>query len=314
MNLPDHRTVSEAGLPRLSGNRRLTRKRLFTPYLYLIPSLLFLGLFTYFPLIYSVYLSFFRWDIFTPQPMFDWFSNYAAVFEEPVFQLVVRNTLVYVLGTIPATMALALILAVLLNEKLGPLRNLYRVACFYPTMIPMAAAAMLGVWLFNPGIGLVNYYLSYLGIPPLEWLYTMRWALPAIMITAIWKNFGYFMLIYLAGLQSISSELYETAQVEGASFGQKLRYITLPLLGPTTLFVIVVGIITSFQAFDLVYVMTQGGPADRTNVLVYYIYQHAFRFWNIGQASALTVLFVGGLFVFMVYLIRSLERRIHYET
>src|SRR5699024_3001599 len=143
-----------------------------------------------------------------------------------------------------------------LNEELGWPRDIYRVACFYPTMIPMAAAGMLAVWLFNPGIGLINYYLK----SNIEWLYDMKWALPAIMLTAIWKNFGYFMLIYLSGLQNISGELYESASLEGCGFVQKLRYITLPLLGPTTMFVIVIGVITSFQVFDLVYIMTQGGP------------------------------------------------------
>lgn len=168
-------------------------------------------------------------------------------------------------------MFLALLLAVLFNEKLGWIQNVYRVACFYPTMIPMAAAAMLAVWLFNPGISLINYYQRAIGLSTVDWLYDMTWALRAIIITAIWKNFGYFMLIYLAGLQNIPGELYESSAIEGCGFWNRLRFITLPLLGPSTMFVIIVGIITSFQSFDLVYVMTQGGPADRSNVIVYYL-------------------------------------------
>lgn len=284
------------------------------PYVYLVPSLFFLAIFTYFPVLYSLYLSFFKRNIFNPKPTFAGLYNYVSVFEEPLFGVVVKNTLVYTLASIPITMLLALFLAVFLNEELGWARNIYRVASFYPTMIPMAAAGMLAVWLFNPGIGLVNYYLKYLGVSHVEWLYDMKWALPAIVLTAIWKNFGYFMIIFLSGLQNISGELYESASLEGCGFFQRLRYITLPLLGPTTMFVVIIGVITSFQVFDLVYIMTQGGPADSTNVIVYYIYQYAFRFWDIGHASALTVLFVSVLLVFIVFLARFMERRTYYEV
>ena len=292
---------------------RVSKSRI-SPYLYLIPSLIFLVTFTYYPIFSSIYISLHEWNLFTPQPYFVGFDNYVAMFEDPLFWRVVRNTLVYVAGTIPITMALALILAILLNERLGWLRNVYRVTAFYPTMIPMAAAAMLWVWLLNPGIGLINHYLSLLGVPRIEWLYNMQWALPAIMLTAVWKNFGYFMLIYLAGLQNLPGELYESASLEGAGFFQKVRFITLPLLAPTSVFVIVVGIITSFNVFDLVHLMTQGGPGNRTNVMVYYIYQNAFRFYDYGMGSALTVVFVAAILVVILFIMRFLERRAHYEV
>lgn len=286
----------------------------YNAYIYLIPSLVFLILFTYWPVIYSLFLSMFQRNILNPQPVFSWFANYRAVVNEDIFLTVVKNTLIYVCGSIPVTMALALTMAVLINEKLGWIRNVYRVVMFYPTMIPMAAAAMLAVWLFNPNIGLINYYLKQIGIQGPQWLYSMEWALPAIIFTAIWKNFGYFMIIYLAGLQNINNELYECADLEGATFFQRLRYITLPLLGPTSVFVVVIGITNSFQVFDLVYVMTQGGPADQTNVIVYYIYQYAFRFWDIGRASTLTVLFLIALLAFIVMLVRIMEKKVHYEV
>jgi ABC-type sugar transport system permease subunit len=292
---------------------RASRNRI-SPYLYLIPSLIFLVAFTYYPIISAVYISLHEWNLFTPRPYFVGLENYAALLDDPLFWRVVRNTVVYVLGTIPITMLLALTLAILLNERLGWLRNVYRVAAFYPTMIPMAAAAMLWVWLLNPGIGLINHYLSWLGVPRIEWLYNMDWALPAIMFTAIWKNFGYFMLIYLAGLQNLPGELYESASLEGAGFWQKVRYITLPLLAPTSVFVIVVGIITSFNVFDLVHLMTQGGPGNRTNVMVYYIYQNAFRFSDLGMGSTLTVVFVVAILIVILVIMRFLERRAHYEV
>jgi ABC-type sugar transport system permease subunit len=292
---------------------RTSRHRI-SPYLYLIPSLVFLLAFTYFPILSSVYYSLHEWNLFTREPYFIGLENYAAMFDDPLFWRVVQNTVVYVAGTIPITMALALTMAILLNERLGRMRSVYRVAAFYPTMIPMAAAAMLWVWLLNPGIGLINHYLAALGFARIEWLYNMDWALPAIMVTSIWKNFGYFMLIYLAGLQNLPNELYESASLEGATFLQKVRWITLPLLAPTSVFVIVVGIITSFNVFDLVHLMTQGGPGNRTNVLVYYIYQNAFRFWDWGMGSALTVVFVAAILVVILFIMRVLERRAHYEV
>jgi ABC-type sugar transport system permease subunit len=285
-----------------------------SPYLYLVPSLVFLVAFTYYPIFSSIYYSLHEWNLFTAQPIYIGVENYQIMFDDPLFWRVVQNTLIYVAGTIPVTMALALIMAILLNERLGWMRGVYRVTAFYPTMIPMAAAAMLWVWLLNPGIGLINHYLAGLGISRIEWLYSMHWALPAIMLTAIWKNFGYFMLIYLAGLQNLPGELYEAASLEGAGFWKRVWYITLPLLAPTSIFVIVVGIITSFNVFDLVHLMTQGGPGNRTNVMVYYIYQNAFRFSDWGMGSALTVVFVAAILVVILAIMRFLERRAHYEV
>jgi ABC-type sugar transport system permease subunit len=283
-------------------------------YLYLLPSLIFLVVFTYYPVGFSAYLSLFRWNVLTPDRVFIGAANYLSLWGEPLFWLVLRNNLFYALGSIPTTMALALFLAVLVNQKLGAARSIYRVALFYPTMIPMVAAAMLWVWIFNPGIGLFNYYTSFLGIPRLEWLYDRHWALPAIIIMSIWKNFGYFMLIYLAALQGIPAELYEAASLEGAGAWARFRRITFPLLAPTSLFVFVVAIISSFQVFDQVFVMTQGGPADQTNVLVFYIYQNAFRFWDIGMGATLTTVFIGLLLALIVVVFRSVGRRVYYEA
>lgn len=297
-------------IARAAGRRRAR----LVPYLYLLPSLVFLAAFTYLPLGVAVGLSGFRWNVLTPEPVFVGWENYGTLATDPLFWLVLRNNLLYALGTIPPTMALALGVALLVNQPLGRLRPLYRVGLFYPTMVPMVAAAMLWVWLFNPGIGLVNHYLGYLGVPRLEWLYDRHWALPAVIVMSIWKHFGYFMLIFLAGLQTIPGELYEAAALEGASAGRRVRHITLPLLAPATLFVFVVAIISSFQVFDQVYVMTQGGPANQTNVLIFYIWQQAFRFWDLGMAATLTTLFVAGLLLVVIVVFRGLGRRVYYET
>src|SRR5574341_628482 len=308
--------VAEQRLP-IRGQALATTWRLRLrgggPYLFLLPSLVFLALFTYYPIGFSAYLSLFRWNVLTPERVFIGLENYIQLWREPLFWLVLRNNLFYALGTIPTTMALALFLAVLVNQKLGAARGAYRVALFYPTMIPMVAAAMLWVWIFNPGIGLFNYYTSFLGVPRIEWLYDRHWALPAIIIMSIWKNFGYFMLIYLAALQGIPAALYEAASLEGAGAWARFRRITLPLLAPTSLFVFVVAIISSFQVFDQVFVMTQGGPADQTNVLTFYIYQNAFRFWDIGMGASLTTIFVCLLLALIVIVFRSVGRRVYYE-
>ena len=282
--------------------------------LYLLPSLLFLAPFTYFPLGLAGGPSLFQWNVQTPEPAFVGAANYRAAFANPLFWLVVRNNLFYGLATIPLTMALGLGAALLVNQRLGWGRGVDRVALFYPTMVPMAAAAMLWVWLFNPGIGLVNHYLGYLGLPRFEWLYSRHGALPAIVIMSVWKHFGYFMLIFLAGLQGIPQELHESAALEGAGAWQRLRHVTLPLLAPATLFVFVTAVISSFQVFDQVYVMTQGGPADQTNVLIYFIWQHTFRFWDLGMGATLTTLFVLGLLATVGVVFRVVGRRVYYEV
>lgn len=314
--MPDSTAVTvprPLAAPARAAARRL-RFRHAAAYLYLLPSLVFLVVFTYYPIGFSGYLSLFRWNVLTPEPVFAGLDNYLRLWREPLFWLVLRNNLFYALGTIPTTMALALAAAVLVHQPLGAARHVYRVALFYPTMIPMVAAAMLWVWIFNPGIGLLNYYLSFLGVPRIEWLYDRHWALPAIILMSIWKNFGYFMLIYLAALQGIPGELYEAASLEGAGPWARFRRITLPLLAPASLFVFVVAVISSFQVFDQVFVMTQGGPADQTNVLTFYIWQHAFRFWDIGMGATLTTVFVAMLLVLVVVVLRLLGRRVYYEV
>ncbi|MCX8119170.1 MAG: sugar ABC transporter permease [Desulfobacterota bacterium] len=291
--------------------RRIER---WTSYSYLFPGLFFMGVFTFIPVFMAAYLSLFKWNVSHPEPTFTGLSNYVEVFKAPLFWLVLKNNLLYAFTTIPISMGLALFLAILINQRMGWIRSLYRGCLFYPTMIPMVAAAMLWVWIFNPGLGIFNYYLGFLGVPKIEWLYDMRFALLAIIIMSIWKNFGYYMLIFLAGLQSIPKHYYEAAAIDGATGWKQFRYVTFPMLAPATLFVFVVAIISSFQVFDQVFVMTQGGPGDRTNVLVFYIYQHAFRFWDLGMGSTLTTLFMLGLLVAIWLVFRVIGRRVYYEV
>lgn len=292
----------------------MKRAERLTSYCYLLPGLFFMGVFTFIPVFLSAYLSLFKWNVNHPEPTFTWLSNYLEVFKAPLFWLVLRNNLIYAFTTIPISMSLALFLALLINQRMGWIRSVYRGCLFYPTMIPMVAAAMLWVWIFNPGLGIFNYYLGFLGVPKIEWLYDMRFALVAIIIMSIWKNFGYYMLIFLAGLQTIPKHYYEAAAIDGATGWKQFRYVTFPMLAPATLFVFVVAIISSFQVFDQVFVMTQGGPGDRTNVLVFYIYQHAFRFWDLGMGSTLTTLFILGLLLAIWLVFRVIGGRVYYEV
>ena len=281
------------------------------PYLYILPTFVFLIAFTYVPVVRSVWMSLHESHLAVARPVFVGLDNYRYAFSEPLFWKVLRNNLVYALATIPTSVGLGLFFAVLLNRPVAA-SGLYRSSLFYPTVLPMAAASMLWLWMFTPGYGLVNHYLGKLGFPDIEWTGDPRYAMWALVIVGIWKYTGYYMVLLLAGLQTLPTELYEAAAIEGASPWQQFWRITFPLLSPTTFFVTVMAIINSFQSIDQVYLMTRGGPANATNMLVYYIYQVAFRFWDMGYASALsTVLFVV-LLALTVLAFRVMHHRVHY--
>ena len=238
-------------------------------------------------------------------------ENYQRLWHDALFWQSLRNTVVYMVVTVPTSIGLALVLAVALDRKLRG-TSLYRSVFFYPVMVPSVAAGMVWVFLYAPGYGPINGLMELLGLPKLEWLYDRQWALPAIIFMSIWKYAGYFMLILLAALQLVPRDLYEAARLDGVSGFRQLVHITVPLISPTLYFVVIIGVLHSYQIFDYVFVMTQGGPADATNVLTFYIYQNAFQFQDIGTASAIAnilLLVVMGL-IGLVAL--TLGRRVHY--
>lgn len=282
------------------------------PYLYILPSFMFLFVFTYYPIVRSLLLSLYEWNLSSQMRVFVGMDNYRRLlFDDPLFWQVMRNNALYAIGTIPTSVALGLLLAVLMDRQIAG-RSVYRVAFFYPTMLPMAAASMIWLWIFTPGYGLLNYYLGKVGFPDIEWVGSAKYALLALIIVAIWKYAGYYMVLLLAGLQGIPHDLYEAARIEGASSWQEFWYITFPMLSPTTFFVLVMAVINSFQSIDQVYLMTRGGPGNATNMLAYYIYQTAFRFWDVGYASTLTSVLFVILLVTTAAFFRFLGRRIHY--
>ncbi len=277
----------------------------------LLPSLVFLATFTYWPILRSLYFSFHDVMLGSSKIIYLGWENYERLFQDELFWKSFRNTAFYTLITIPLALTCALLLAVAMDSKIRGMA-IYRSAFFYPVMIPSVAAGMVWVFLYAPGYGPINGMMDALGLPKLEWLYSSDWAMPAIIVMSIWKYSGYFMLILLAALQLVPRDLYEAAKLDGVSAWHQLIHITIPLISPTIYFVIIIGILHSYQIFDYVFVMTLGGPADATNVLTFYIYQNAFQYQDIGFASTVAnmlLLFIGGL---IAVIASTIGRRVHY--
>jgi len=258
------------------------------PYLYLCPTLVFLGAFTYAPILRLIDMSLHAPSPEGPLGRWVGISAYAILLHTPLFWRVIGHTFVYVLTSVPLTMALALLLALLLNQ---PFRGLpvFRTLYYTPVVMPTVAAAALALWMFNANNGIIDYLLRRLGLPPVQWLVVSEWALPTLIIVAVWKNLGYYMLIYLAGLQALPRSVLDAARLDGARPVARLFAVILPLLRPTTFFLAIVALISSFQVFDFVNLMTQGGPSNATNVLVYFAYQNGFEYLQLGTAAAISL-------------------------
>ncbi len=281
------------------------------PYLYILPTFVFLFAFTHLPILKTFYLSLYRWNMASPKQEFIGLANYAQAWSAPLFWQVLGNNLLFAIGTVPLTLAVALALALLINQKIRGLA-IYRALLFYPTMIPMAAAAMIWLWILTPNYGLLNYYGRSVGLPDVHWLGHPKLALWALVLVGVWKRVGYYMVIYLAGLQVIPDHLYEAAIIEGAGPWQRFRRVTFPLVSPTTFFVGIMAVIDAFQAIDQVYLMTSGGPGNATNLFIFYIYQNAFRFFDLGYASAVSAILFLILLGLTVLAFRTLHRKVHY--
>ena len=257
---------------------------------FLSPALLLIVVFFFLPVLAALLLSFTDFDIYALGDLnrlrFVGFANYLQLLQSPLFWTALGNTFYFVVVGGPLSVAVSLGAALLVNSRLTRFPGLFRTAFFLPVVTTLVAVAMVWRYLYHPRYGLMNYGLSWLGIEPIDWLGDPVWAMPAIILMAVWKNFGFNMIIFIAGLQNIPPQLYEAARIDGASAWRQFRYITLPLLGPTFLFVALMTMIGYFQVFAEPYVMTQGGPANRTVSVVLLMYEEGFRWWNIGYASA----------------------------
>jgi len=287
-----------------TGSRRRRRRETLTAWSFILPAVAGLGIFVYGALVYSLYISFTSWDLLTPARWVG-LANYARLFRDESFHQCMYNTLYFVVAIVPAGIVLAMAMAVALNR---PLKGVafFRAAYYMPSITSTVAIGLVWLWIFNPDQGILNTILRVLGASnPPRWLESMRWAKLGLSIMRLWQVSGYYMIMYLAGLQNIPKELYEAAEVDGATPWQKTRRITVPLLSNTTFFATVMLLIEVFNLFEAVYVMTEGRPGGSTNTVLYYIYTEAFQSYRMGYASAIAwvlfvILFAATLVQFMV--------------
>lgn len=289
----------------------LVQKEAIAAYLFILPGFLGFLAFMVVPIIISFGISLYEWELLLP-PRFVGLANYKALFSDKIFLSVLKNTLYYVMGVVPLNIVLALGMALWLNQKLRFL-SFYRSAIFLPVVTLTVAVSLIFKWMYEPEIGLINAALALIGIEGPLWLGSAKWAMPALILMNVWKGFGYNMVLFLAGLQSIPASVYEAAGIDGAGKWQKFRYITLPLLSPTTFFATVMTVISSFQVFDAARVMTNGGPVNATNTIVLYIFQNGFEYFKMGYASAIAWVLFAALFLLTVLQMRLQRQWVHYD-
>ena len=266
-------------------------QRKVMPYLFITPTLLIFLVFVLFPILYSAVISFFKWNGIS-EPIFTGVRNYARLLDDRIFWISLQNTVSFTIGVVPLSMAFGLLAALGLNRSHLPGRAFLRAIYFLPFVISAVATATTAGWIFGDTFGVLNKLLVELGMKKVQWLTNRHTAMMTVVLVTIWVRMGFCMLIYLAGLQSIPLDLIEAAKVDGASRWQQFRRITLPLLKPTTFLLIVLNIIYSFEVFDLVFVLTNGGPGYATTVLTVFIYNSAFQTQSVGYASAIGIVFM----------------------
>ncbi|GAK05284.1 sugar ABC transporter, permease protein [Geomicrobium sp. JCM 19037] len=269
-------------------------------------------LFFIYPIGYMVYLSFHDWNFVSPDKNFVGMNNYRELYDHPEFLQSVENTVIFTLLSVGITTVIALLLALWINKP-TKLYGFVQGAIFSPHIISLVSIAMLWMWLMDPQYGLLNWLLDLFGLPQSEWLASPDTALYSLVIVAIWKSVGFNTLILIAGLQSIPSYLYEAAELDQSSPFTSFLKITLPLISPTLFFLVIINVISSFQVFETIDIMTQGGPLNSTSTLVYFIYEYGFRFFQLGYASAAGVVLLIVLSIFTVLYFLLVSRRVHYQ-
>lgn len=294
-----------------SPRRRVFGRRALAGYGFVAPAIVFLIGFALLPFLFTVYVSLHDWNMLTPPTTmpFRGLDNYRyLLLEDPLFRQTFANTLVFAVGNVAISSVLALGVALVLNSDTR-FRTFWRALYFLPYVTSSVAISIVWANLYHPSYGLFNGILELLGLPTQRFVASLEGAMPSVIAVAVWHAAGYYMIIFLAGLQSIPLEFYEAAKVDGANAWQRFRAITLPLLRPTLLFVAVVNTLGSLQVFDLVYVLTNGGPVNETNTVVLYMYQTAFNFTRMGRASAMAVLLFLVILVVTLVQLRLLRER-----
>jgi multiple sugar transport system permease protein len=281
-------------------------------WLFITPALLVLCVFFFLPVLAALIMSLTDFDIYALADLgnlrFIGARNYLRLLETPLFWKALGNTLFFVVVGVPLSIAASLGAALLLHSRLTRFKAVFRTSLFAPVVTTVVAVAVIWRYLLHTRYGLLNYALGRLGIEPVDWLGDPAWAMPAIILFAIWKNFGYNMIIFLAGLQNVPEELYEAARIDGAKRVQQFRFVTLPALAPTMLLVSILTIAGYFQLFAEPYVMTQGGPVQSTTSVLYFMYEEGFKWWNLGSASAVAFLLFLLMFAVTVLQLQVVRR------
>ncbi|WP_372661545.1 carbohydrate ABC transporter permease [Cohnella sp.] len=292
--------------------KRLYRGENLKAILFTLPAMFPLTVFWFAPLAYVIYLSFTEWDFMSPDKVFVGLSNYVELFENPAFYEALRVTALFCIGSVLPVVAAGLLLALLLNRKMQG-GAVYRTFMFSPWVTPTVAVSIVWSWIYEPDVGLANSVLRIFGIEGIGWLQDPDWALVGVLLVTIWKSAGWSMIFYLVAIRNVPSDLLEAAELDGASHWRKFFHVTLPLISPTTFFLVVVQLIQALQAYDQINVLTQGGPSGSTRTILYLYYQSAFESFNIGEASSVAIVLILGCVLLSIVSFAVGRRTVHYS-
>ena len=301
----------------ITRKRNINQKKL-APYLFIAPAVILFCLLLVYPIFSGFLLSFQDWNLLAKEASFVGLGNYTKALRDPLFKKSLWNTVYYTLMTIPATVVLSLVVALMINSRLVKWKSLFRILYFIPVVTSMVAISFVWKWMYNPRYGLINLALEAIGLNGQSWLSSPTLALPSVAIMMIWQSLGFYMVLFIAGLQGIPETLYEASTIDGANRWQTFAYITLPLLNPTIVFILITSVINSFQVFVPVFVMTSsttgepGGPLNSTRVLVYHLYSIAFRNLDMGYGSAIAFILFAILLVITVLQFRVVQHKVEY--
>ncbi|RAW13325.1 sugar ABC transporter permease [Paenibacillus taichungensis] len=282
------------------------------PYVLVAPSITVFSIFFLYPIFYMIFLSFYNWDFINPVKEFVGFNNFVELFKDSAFLQVLSNSLNYTLLSVSLSIVISLLLAIWLNRE-GAWYGFVQGALFSPHIVSLVSVSLVWMWLMDPKFGLLNGLLDMVGLPKLAWLSSPDSSLLSLVLVSVWKGVGYNALIFIAGLQSISRDVYEASALDEANWWRKFYKITLPMLSPTLFFLIIINLISSFQVFETIAIMTNGGPINSTNTLVFYIYEYGFRYFKIGYVSAAGVILLVVVGLLTLVYFKLLSRKVHYQ-
>ncbi len=311
MSTLDTTTSGAVGANRPSIRMRLSTREAVAAYIFLAPFIIFFSVFVVRAIFEAVNMSFYEWAILKPVKPYVGIANYQELFSDYVWWIALKNTIIFTVMTVAGTTIVALVSAVAVTQPIKG-TGFFRVLLYMPQLLSVGVVGLIWVWLLSTQFGVINYLLSFVNIPPVNWLGDEFTVIPALSLTTIWWGFGFPMLIFIAGLQGIPDHLYEAAKIDGANSRQLFFYITLPLLRPTILFVTVTGVIAQFQVFGQPFIMTTGGPGRASYTVIYYLYEIAWRNFRMGYGAAVAVTLAGIMAVFTLFQFKVLGQRVDY--